>query len=148
VAAVASQSVAASPSPLACVPTDQDQYVYHPARLVVLEPCISVTGTVFSIKTEADGDLHIRLTLDPQYAGLINAVNVSGQLGKLVVEPVCERSVTQADAIATCAADHDPLAIAAMKVGQHVVMDGRYVTDTQHGGWAELHPLYRWAVAP
>src|SRR6266849_8626690 len=48
----------ASPS-AACLPTDQDADVYHPARLVVITACLRVTGTVYSIKTEADGDLHI-----------------------------------------------------------------------------------------
>jgi len=143
-----SATVGASSSAAACLPTDQDADVYHPARLVVITACIQVTGTVYSIKTEADGDLHIRLTVDPAFASLINAVNVSGQLGKLVVEPVCEKPVTQADAITTCAADTDPLVITGLNVGAHVWMEGRYVTDSQHGGWAELHPLYRWGAAP
>jgi hypothetical protein len=141
-------TVGASPSATACLPTDQDADVYHPARLVVITACIRVTGTVYSMKTEADGDLHIRLTVDPPYANLVNTVNVSGQLGKLVIEPVCEKPVTQADAIATCKADKDPLVITGLKVGAHVWMEGRYVTDSQHGGWAELHPLYRWGAAP
>jgi hypothetical protein len=130
-----------------CLPTDQDQFVYHPARLVVLAACVHVTGTVYSVRTEADGDLHVRLTLDPPYLGLINAVNVSGQLGKLVVEPVCEKLVTQADAVAVCQGDPDPVGITRLKVGLPVWMEGRYVTDTEHGGWAELHPLYRWGPA-
>jgi len=33
----------------------------------------------------------------------------------------------------------------ARAVGDRVWMEGRYVFDTDHGGWAELHPLYRWA---
>ena len=125
-----------------CLPTDQDQYVYHPYRLVVLSPCATASGTIYSIKAEADGDLHIRLTLDPEYQGLINSVNVSGQLGKLVIEPVCVKGVTQADAIDICSKDTDPIDISNLAVGQHVTITGRYVTDTQHGGWAEFHPLY------
>jgi hypothetical protein len=23
-------------------------------------------------------------------------------------------------------------------------MEGRYILDSQHHAWAELHPLYRW----
>jgi hypothetical protein len=30
-------------------------------------------------------------------------------------------------------------------VGDKVWMEGRYVFDLDHSGWAELHPLYRWA---
>jgi hypothetical protein len=146
--ALGRQSPTASRSAAACTPGDQDVDVYHPARLVVIKACIRVTGTVYSSKTEADGDLHIRLTVDPSFAGLINDVNRSGQLGKLLVEPVCERPATQADAIASCAADADPVLIAGLSVGTHVWMEGRYVTDSQHGGWAELHPLYRWGLEP
>jgi len=61
-----------------------------------------------------------------------------------VVEPVCVKAVTQPDAEASCAADPDPLAPPFPGVGERVWMEGRYVFDLDHGGWAELHPLYRW----
>lgn len=61
-----------------------------------------------------------------------------------MIEPVCVRAVTQDDAIDTCLGDHDPLAGPMPAVGQHVWMEGRYVLDSEHGSWAELHPLYRW----
>ena len=88
----------------ACRPTDQDRYVYHPARLQVLAACIRVTGTVAFIRSEADGDLHLGLALDTLYAHLVVAANSGVERGDLVIEPVCELRVTQADAIATCAA--------------------------------------------
>ena len=137
-----------SGSATACAPTDQDQYVYHPTRLVVLAPCIRMTGTIAAIRTEADGDEHILVKPDPAYAGLVNAANSGQELGDLVVEPVCENAVTQADAQAICASDHTQTAITGLAVGLHVWMEGRYVTDSSHGGWAELHPLYRWGIAP
>ncbi len=149
----ASIVVTASPSPrattvvTACLPTDQDQYVYSPNRLVVVLPCLRVTGMVALVRNEPDGDLHILLTLDPPYRQYVNAVNVAQQKGDLVVEPVCVNKPTQASAIAVCAADTTPLTMLPT-LGQHVWMEGRYVTDSQHGGWAELHPLYRWGVAP
>jgi hypothetical protein len=135
------------PTASACRPTDQDRYVYNPARLEVLRACIRVTGTVAAIRKEADGDLHILLALDPAYRSLLRPANQGEELGDLVVEPVCVRSVTQADAIAICASDPDPLPNAFPVVGQHVWMEGRYVLDLEHGGWAELHPLYRWGPA-
>jgi hypothetical protein len=67
-------------------------------------------------------------------------------LGDLVVEPVCVRSVSQADAVSTCAADGDPIDSVPATVGAHLWLQGRYVFDLQHGGWAELHPLYRWGA--
>lgn len=127
-----------------CAPTDQDQYVYHPARLTVKAACIRVTGIVETIRIEADGDLHIRLRLDPQYTSLLTSGN-SQQQGDMVVEPICVKPVTQADAIDSCKADPDPLTTLPTE-GQSVWMEGRYVLDTEHSNWAELHPLYRWGV--
>ena len=100
---------------------------------------MTVSGTVASIVAEPDGDYHIRLKLDPQFSGLINSRNVSGEHGDLVLEPVCEHAVTQRDAVATCAgvAPSVPLP----RVGIHAVATGAYVLDTTHG-WMELHPLW------
>ena len=131
--------------PAACSPTDQVRYVYNPYRLAVQASCIYVTGTVAAVRHEADGDLHILLALDPAYRHLLTAANQGEELGDLVIEPVCVEAVSQADAIATCAADHDPLTTLPA-VGDRVWMEGRYVFDTEHGGWAELHPLYRWGT--
>jgi hypothetical protein len=137
----------AKPPTAACRPTDQDRYVYHPARLAVLAACIRVTGTIAFVRDEADGDLHLGLALDAPYARLVVAANAGAERGDLVIEPVCELRVTQTDAITTCAADPDPLR-GLPSLGEHVWMEGRYVADLQHGGWRELHPLYRWGVLP
>lgn len=135
-----------SSTPLGCVATDQDQYVYHPTRLVVLAACMRVSGTVAVIRVEADGDRHMLVVLDPQFQYLLKPANNGIELGDLVVEPVCVGTTTQADAIDTCKADLDPLTTLPV-VGQRVWLEGRYVTDSAHGGWAELHPLYRWGAA-
>jgi hypothetical protein len=129
-----------------CVPTDQNRYVYNPARLQVVTACLQVTGTVAAIRMEADGDLHILIRLDRAYTHLLRPANQGEELGDLVVEPVCVRSVSQSDAVATCAADGDPIASVPASVGAHIWLQGRYVFDLQHGGWAELHPLYRWGA--
>ena len=147
---VSSPSVAPSASSGACQPTDQDMYVYNPNRLQVQAACLYVSGTVDFVRIEADGDYHIGLKLDPQYANLVNSCNSTclngAEHGDLVIEPVCANpSVTQADAVSTCASDPDPLRNIP-SVGQHVWMEGRYVLDQDHG-WEELHPLYRWAIA-
>lgn len=136
----------AGASPVACRPTDQDAYVYHPDRLEILAACIRVTGTIAAVRNEADGDLHILLDVDSQFRDLLRPSNEGVELGDLVVEPVCIERVTQADAEAICASDPDPLAGPYPSVGVRVWMEGRYVLDLQHGGWAELHPLYRWGL--
>lgn len=134
-----------SPTPAtSCQSTDQDRYVYNPDRLKVVTACLRVTGTVAAIRSEADGDLHILLALDAPFSHLLTPANQGVELGDLVVEPVCVHSVTQADAIASCAADPDPVR-SLPGLGWHIWMEGRYVFDEDHGGWAELHPLYRWA---
>ena len=138
--------VAVTPPPRGCVPTDQDRYVYNPARLQVVTACLQVSGTVAAIRTEADGDRHILIALDPVDAHLLTPANQGEELGDLVVEPVCVGSVSQADAIDTCAADADPIASMPSTVGEHIWLEGRYVFDLEHGGWAELHPLYRWGA--
>lgn len=107
-------------------------------------PCIRVAGTVAAVRNEADGDLHILLDLDAPYRSLLRPSNQGEELGDLVVEPVCVRAVTQADAIDVCAADPDPFPGPFPAIGQHIWMEGRYVLDLEHSGWAELHPLYRW----
>lgn len=135
-----------TPVPVACVPTDQDHYVYHPYRLKVAAACIRVTGIVQAVRQEADGDFHILLALDATYASLLTPANQGVELGDLVVEPICVHPVTQADAVALCAADPDRLPRPYPIVGDRVWMEGRYVFDLDHGGWAELHPLYRWGL--
>jgi hypothetical protein len=127
-----------------CTPTDQDRYVYHPARLQVVRACVRVSGTVQAVRREADGDLHILLALDSPYRSLLRPSNQGEELGDLVVEPVCVGQVTQADAVDVCASDPDPLPNRFPSVGEHVWMEGRYVFDLDHGSWAELHPLFRW----
>jgi hypothetical protein len=146
----ASGSGAATPtaaSPPACIPTDQDKYVYHPDRLEVRAACLRVTGRIAAIRNEADGDLHILLALDPEFTYLLTPANQGVELGDLVIEPVCVRKVTQADAIHVCSTDPDPLRSPLPGVGAHVWMEGRYVFDLEHDSWAELHPLYRWGPA-
>src|SRR3982074_1264898 len=64
-------------SPFACIlPGDPGSHVYNPDRLVVIDPanpCRSVTGIIDFIRQERDGDYHIGLKLDPQYADLVNS---------------------------------------------------------------------------
>jgi hypothetical protein len=127
-----------------CVPGDQDAYVYRPARLSVLAPCIRLVGTVEASSVETDGDVHLNVRLDEAYRGVLRPGN-DFEDGDLIVEPVCQIAPPQADAIRVCASDPAPLD-RVPKVGDHVWLEGRYVIDVQHHDWAELHPLYRWGT--
>lgn len=128
-----------------CAPGDQDPHVYRPARLQVIAPCLRVTGTVLSSSVETDGDIHFNVRLDDAYRGLLVAGN-DFEDGALIIEPVCQIPPLATDAIRVCAADRTP--VDPPPVGQHVFLEGRYVLDLQHHAWAELHPLYRWGLAP
>ena len=54
-------------------------HVYNPSRLQIIDKCITVTGIIDSIRSERDGDLHIRLKLDSPYAHLVNQANQENQ---------------------------------------------------------------------
>jgi hypothetical protein len=127
------------PSPAAGVCRNPREHVYHPDRLEVRNPCMSVTGKIREIHAEPDGDFHVRLQLDPPFANLINDRNTSGQHGDLLLEPVCEQPVTQPDAITTCIGVQPSVKVPP--VGTHVTATGAYVLDHTHG-WMELHPLW------
>jgi hypothetical protein len=146
---VPSASVAVSPAPSSTVvsskcvqPDDPASHVYHPDRLDVLEPCITASGAIAFERREPDGDYHIGLKLDPQFAGLVNACNATclngAEHGDLVLEPICELPVTQADAVAACTGYHNPLIVPP--IGSHVIVTGPHVLDLDHG-WLEIHPV-------
>jgi hypothetical protein len=119
--------------------TDPHAQVYSPDRLQLLAACATVTGTVVVIRTEWDGDLHILLRLDAGEDKFINAKNVSGEEGDLVLEPVCVHTPTQADAISACTGYLNPLPIPA--VGTDVSVTGPWMLDLDRG-WLEIHPVF------
>jgi hypothetical protein len=107
--------------------------------LQVVDNCKSVTGVIESKRVEKDGDFHIMVKLDPQFSNLINSANIKNQFGDLVVEPICVNKVTQADAISACQNFRQNISIPP--IGSHVKVIGSYVLDTEHGNWAEIHPV-------
>lgn len=125
--------------PVAMCDSSLWDHVYNPQRLQIVDPCKRVTGTVQSIRREADGDDHIQLAVDPAFGGLVNSVNQQKQNGDLVLEIICQHTVTQADAIQACMNYQN--SIPEPTIGSHFEAVGSYVIDQDHGGWAELHPL-------
>lgn len=125
----------------ACSGGPQD-HVYHPDRLQLLAPCVTLSGTIESNTAEPDGDQHVRLLLDPGQTcagrSCVNAGNASGQHGDLLLEPVCEHEPTQEDAIATCTGWRNGIVVPS--VGTHVIVSGPWVLDQDHR-WNEVHPL-------
>ena len=115
-------------------------HVYNPQRLVVKQKCVTVSGTVHIVRPEKDGDVHMRLTLDPQFSSMLNAINNSRQNGALVIEPMCDHTPTQTDAISSCQGFTQHFS--ALTEGAHVKVTGSYVEDQDPGhGWREIHPI-------
>ena len=129
-----------------CTPTDQDQYVWRPARLQFLQSCVRVTGTVMELSdAEADGDIHINIRLDAPYQALLTDGNQHAD-GDLIVEAICQYVPPLIEALRLCASDPNPYPGPFPHVGDHIWVEGRYVLDLWHHSWAELHPLYRWEL--
>jgi hypothetical protein len=134
------------------------QHVYHPARLLIHQKCVTVTGTIVDptahnahptadhVRHEADGDTHGWLKLDPPFQPMLNAGNTSDEDGNLVFELVCHYSVTQADAKSSCQGFKYHTAIPA--VGTHVEVKGTFVQDDNHAHWNEIHPVSSLRVIP
>jgi hypothetical protein len=116
----------------------QWKHVYHPDRFIVEQKCMTITGTVYSVLHEADGDNHIRIKLDPGQEKLLNQKNIDAQHGCLVVEIIYAYDCKQPDAMTASKGYKNTVFIP--KVGQHVKVTGPYVLDQQHG-WKELHPV-------
>jgi hypothetical protein len=142
-----------SPTSSSSAPTSSDQcdqslwdHVYNPSRLQVVDYCRTVSGTLESIRTERDGDFHIRVKLDSQFSDLINSANINGQFGNLVVEPICVNKVTQTSAISACQDFHQNIEVPP--IGSHVEITGSYVLDKEHGSWAEIHPVTSITTVP
>jgi hypothetical protein len=152
-----SGSTTSTPTPSATINTGAEStpgkcdeslwvHVYNPSRLQIVDSCITITGTIDSIRAEKDGDLHIRLSVDSQYSHLINQANERNQFGDLVLEPICVRQVTQPSAIAVCENFRQNIDIP--HVGTHVKVTGSYVLDHEHSDWAEIHPITSLEATP
>lgn len=115
-------------------------HVYHKERLNVVNKCMEVTGTVFKINKEKDGDAHILLHLDAGQQSLLNGKNISQQHGALVVEVLYAFSVSQMDALSAGVGFTNYVKMP--RRGDHIKVTGSYVLDKKHG-WMEIHPVSR-----
>ncbi len=133
--------------------------VYLSGRLHLLDRCTTVTGTVDCFKAEPDGDIHVRLRVDPQFARLLKPANslqtCAGHPGPhLVVEIIPQRP--QGVLFRTNNAKSGGFITPANPApGDHVTITGPYVIDTNSlhrilyqgraaENWAEIHPA--WAI--
>lgn len=133
--------------------------VYLPERLQVLDRCSTVSGTVDCLRAEPDGDLHIRLRLDPPFEAFLRPANSLQTCADhpgphLVIEIIPQHShgllfrENNADAGGFLTpSTPDP--------GSHIKVTGPHVIDknllhrVEYQGrpaenWAEIHPA--WAI--
>ncbi len=71
------------------------QHVFLPTRLHIVNSCISATGVIKSIHVENDGDFHIKLLADN--SSLINQANIKFENGDLVLEAICQNTVSRSE---------------------------------------------------
>ncbi len=112
--------------------------IYHPSRLMVVAACKTVTGTVASVRSEPDGDVHLLLHLPSSRSNLLNSGNIADTHGDLVVEIICVGTVSQADAKRACAGHVNQVQVPLVR--ERVRISGTYVLDADHG-WMEIHPV-------
>jgi hypothetical protein len=113
---------------------------------------MTVTGTVMSVRSESDGDTHFDLLVDSQFQNLLRPANFSFQHGWLVGEivpadkPGCivgQPPIPPSGSYnyGTCTGADETIPA----IGSHVSITGPYVLDEDHGGWAEIHPVWGWS---
>src|SRR3990167_7172007 len=95
--------------------------VWGPARLEVLEKCVTVAGTANSIHRATDGDITFDLTVDPEYERFLG----ENEVLHVEIVPV-----------------HQGL-VAVPGDGDHVCVTGTWVLDKGHGEKAEIHPAFQ-----
>jgi hypothetical protein len=117
----------ATPTSMCPPPNQTLQGIDAPDRLLVLNPCQTVTGYIDASRlpqySADDGDIHNQFRLDSQYQNLLT--NQQETPNDLVVE-IMPRD-----------AGHLPV----LPVGSHLTLWGAYVYDTGHA-WTELHPVF------
>jgi len=143
-----------------CKPGSPLAGVYLSFRLHLKDSCVTVSGTVDCVQHEDDGDIHIRLRVDPAYRRLLTPANgyqqCPGHTGPhLVVEIIPQHGhLPFPTNSATLGGFITPIGPAA---GDHITVTGPYVWDTNilHdlvypgknvANWAEIHPAWNVTV--
>jgi len=97
------------------------KHVYHPKRLVVLQPVLTITGKVVETRKEPDGDFHILLD------------------NRMECEIICAHEVTQKDAVQACKNYTNKVTVP--RKGNNVKVTGQHVYDKVHKH-EEIHPVF------
>lgn len=112
----------------------EEQGVWGPERLRVIDTCVAVTGVIRGIVPQQgpanDRDFNLDVDVDPEYRGLLSLGNIILRAGTLHIEVVPSDQPALKDTLA------------ALKPGDRVTVMGAFVVDTDHGHWSEIHPAW------
>jgi hypothetical protein len=117
-------------------------YIAHPARLKVLNLCVTITGIVTLVHFPPDGDTVFALKLDPQYKNMVNKANFNPKTkGGMWVELICQRQNKSHESVhkGDCE-NYDGPKFPSPKVGEYLRVTGSHVQDNREGGHLEIHP--------
>jgi hypothetical protein len=151
--------------PAICTP-DLKRFVVHLFNetfngqpiLKILDPCVTVTGTVIGksdskiphIREDSDSDLIINLLPDPEFKSLASLPNTRFA-GAIHLEAICQGNNFDTETglvsaprlhIGDCKGYNGPH-FPIPNVGDRLKVTGVYVQDIGEGGHTELHPVYK-----
>jgi len=145
-----------------CLP-ELSRFILPPkeARFTVIKQCVTVTGTVvWTHYFNNDGDANFNVVLDPPYKNMLGPGSYSKVFASkypggpaLHAETVCQAPVTSTskENVGACNGYNGPDFRSVLpKIGQHVMVTGRYVIEMPEmpGGITELHPVYAMKILP
>jgi len=126
-----------------CLP-ELSRFILPPkgARFTVIKQCVTVTGTVVWVYYfNNDGDANFNVVLDPPYKNMLgpgsySKVFASKYPGGLAMhmEAVCQGPVTSTskENVGACDGYNGPTFKSVLpKIGQHVMIKGRYLKETR-----------------
>jgi hypothetical protein len=130
------------------------------ARFTVIKQCVTVTGrVVWTHYFNDDGDANFNVVLDPPYKNMLGPGSYSQVFTTkypggpaLHMEVVCQGPVTSLskENVGACNGYNGPHFGVLPKIGQHVMVTGRYLIEMPEmpGGITELHPVYAIKILP
>jgi hypothetical protein len=82
---------------------------------------------------------YVASTVLSTFCGLVRCLDdvADNPREELVVEPICQHRISQADAVQPCVGENYRIQIPS--IGDEVEVTGSYAYDSEHG-WFEIHP--------
>jgi hypothetical protein len=116
-------------------------------RFKVVQDCVTISGMVTLVHAPSDGDTVFALKLDKPFASMVTSVNINSHKmnGGIWVEMICQRPNTSNEPIhkGDCSKPEEIKQFhwAQPKIGDHLLVTGRYQQDIAEGGHMEIHPV-------